>query len=309
MSNAPKTRLLNVRDYTTIDTETTGLSPVACDVIEIAAVKVRNGVPVDRFQSLIKPSYLSLDPFIENLTGITSDMLQDAPLKEDVSKPMLEFIGDDPILGHNVSFDVAFIEQMTDKSLGNVLFDTRRIGLHVFPSSRQTLGATVEECKKAGADFDSGDYHRAMYDAECTLRCYEWMRPKLIEKYGDDPENGYRKIANSRKPSKPRPGGFFATVDEIDESTPFFGTTIAFTGKLNSMTREEAMQAAVNMGAEPKNTVSKKLDYLVLGSFDFVAALKGKKSSKLVKAEELAQSGCPLRVIDEDFFANFIPAD
>lgn len=55
--------------------------------------------------------------------------------------------------------------------------------------------------------------------------------------------------------------------------------------------------------------MSKKLDYLVLGSFDFVAALKGKKSSKLVKAEELAQSGCPLRVIDEDFFANFIPAD
>lgn len=309
MGHEAKTKLLNVRDYVVLDTETTGLSPSWCETIEVGILKVKDGEVIDQFQTLIKPKFLPIDEFITELTGITSEMLEDAPLPSDVSDNIVSMIGEEPILGHNVCFDVSFIKALTNKEFKNTLFDTKRIGLHVFPNDKHSLEATIDSCIKDGALIEDVGHHRTIKDCINTYRCYEWMRLKLIDIYGVNPEEGYKEFKKANKAKQPsiKASEIKPTVNDIDESNPFYGTSIAFTGKLETMTRNEAMQNAVNLGATPKTSVGKKLDYLVLGSLDFVSSLKGEKSSKLLKAEELARQGYDIRVIDEKFFTEFLP--
>ena len=133
------------------------------------------------------------------------------------------------------------------------------------------------------------------------------MKPLLIEKYGINEGSSCREVARTpRSSSQMRPGELSMTVVEIDEGNPFFGSTICFTGKLESMTRAEAMQAAVNLGAEPKSSFNSKLDYLVVGSTDFCTSLKGNPSSKLKKARAAIEKGSPIQIISEDFFLAFV---
>lgn len=310
MGHEAKTKLLNVRDYVVLDTETTGLSPNWCETIEVGILKINDGKIIDQFQTLIRPRFLPIDEFITELTGITNEMLEDAPLPADVTDNIVSMIGDEPILGHNVCFDISFIQALTNKEFKNTIFDTKRIGLHVFPNEKHSLEATINSCIKDGALIEDEGHHRAIKDCINTYRCYEWMRLKLVDKYGINPEEGYKehKKKYKYKYQSIKTSEIEPTVDEIDESNPFYGSSIAFTGKLETMTRNEAMQNAVNLGAIPKTSVGKKLDYLVLGSLDFVSSLKGKKSSKLLKAEELARQGYDIRVIDEKFFTEFLPS-
>ena len=95
-------------DYTVVDIETTGLSPDKCEIIEISALKVRNDEIVDTFSTLIKPSK-RIDPFIVRLTGITDEMVAEAPKIRAVLPAFMEFVAEDFILGHNVNFDINFI--------------------------------------------------------------------------------------------------------------------------------------------------------------------------------------------------------
>lgn len=70
--------LEDVSDYVAIDLETIGLDPMYDDIIEFGAVKVSNGIIIDKFQSLINPGY-EISPFIATLTGISNEMLASAP--------------------------------------------------------------------------------------------------------------------------------------------------------------------------------------------------------------------------------------
>mgnify|MGYP002528439979 CR=1 FL=1 len=99
--------------YCVVDIETTGLSPEWDDIIEIGAIRYSNGNEVDRFQSLVQPPISDdgtyIGKFIEELTGITNEMLKDAPLPNSVIPAFSEFLGNDIILGYNVGFDVNFL--------------------------------------------------------------------------------------------------------------------------------------------------------------------------------------------------------
>jgi DNA polymerase-3 subunit epsilon len=90
--------LLTPSDYTAIDIETTGFDCRYCDIIEIGAIRVRNNVPVELFQSLVHISE-PLDGFITSLTGITVQMLKTTPILKDVLKRLLAFVGDDILVG------------------------------------------------------------------------------------------------------------------------------------------------------------------------------------------------------------------
>src|SRR5262249_21157693 len=95
-------------DFVVLDTETTGLRPGPDRVIEVAAVRVRNGEIVDSFQSLINPGR-PLPPFIVRFTGISQDMLQDAPMAREVMPDLLQFIDGAILVGHNLGFDLNFL--------------------------------------------------------------------------------------------------------------------------------------------------------------------------------------------------------
>ena len=102
--------------YTMIDTETTGLDPQYDKIIEMAAVKVRDGKEVARFETLVNPEQ-PIDDFIADLTGITNEELSAAPVAADCLPDFMEFIGDDLIVGHNIHFDVNFIMRRSKTTL------------------------------------------------------------------------------------------------------------------------------------------------------------------------------------------------
>lgn len=79
-----------------------------CEIVEICILKVRNGEIVDKYESLIKPNN-EIDDFIKNLTGISNEMLEDAPKFSEIYKEILTFIDNDIIVGHNVNFEINFL--------------------------------------------------------------------------------------------------------------------------------------------------------------------------------------------------------
>ena len=95
-------------DYTVIDIETTGLSSKYNEIIELSAIKIRNNKIADKFSTLVKPNCM-ISPFITNLTGITNDMVKNAPNVKEAILKYIDFISDDIVIGHNVNFDIGFI--------------------------------------------------------------------------------------------------------------------------------------------------------------------------------------------------------
>ncbi|HKM04956.1 MAG TPA: 3'-5' exonuclease [Lachnospiraceae bacterium] len=100
-----------INDYVSIDLETTGLDPKKDKIIEIGAVKVRNGIIIDTFETFVNPSR-RLDEKITQITGITNDDLKMAKEPEVAIKELLSFIGEDMLLGHCIRFDYAFIKRL-----------------------------------------------------------------------------------------------------------------------------------------------------------------------------------------------------
>ncbi|MBM7644383.1 DNA polymerase-3 subunit alpha (Gram-positive type) [Scopulibacillus daqui] len=160
-------RLLNDDTYVVFDVETTGLSAVYHKIIELAAVKVRRGEIIDRFERFANP-HESLSQTIIELTSITDDMLQDAPEIEEVLKDFYEFIGDSILVAHNASFDMGFMnanyERIGYEKLTNPVIDTLELGRFLYPDMKNHRLNTL--CKAFNIDLTQ--HHRAIYDAEAT---------------------------------------------------------------------------------------------------------------------------------------------
>ena len=97
-----------------------------------------------------------------------------------------------------------------------------------------------------------------------------------------------------------------ATNEDIDEDGFFYGKHVVFTGKLERMTRKEAMQLVVNVGGILDKSVTKTTNYLILGDNDYNAILKGEKSSKHKKAEKLKLDGQDIDILDELTFYDIL---
>ncbi|MCG1020684.1 PolC-type DNA polymerase III [Sutcliffiella horikoshii] len=160
-------RNLAEETYVVFDVETTGLSAMYDTIIELAAVKVRGGEIVDRFESFANPHH-ALSATTINLTGITDDMVRDAPEVGDVLKDFAEWMQDDILVAHNASFDMGFLNIGFQRiGLGkakNPVIDTLELGRLLFPSLKNHRLNTL--CKKF--DIELTQHHRAIYDAEAT---------------------------------------------------------------------------------------------------------------------------------------------
>lgn len=172
-----RSRNLNkfVDDYVLVDIETTGLSPVNDDIIEIGAIKVENNKMVDTFNQLIKIDR-SLPPFITNLTGITDEMLKTGRMPDEVFREFVNFIGESVIIGHNVNFDLGFLsnkcKKYLDYNLANDYIDTLYLARRLVPHSvNYKLGtlANLFNISYKGA-------HRGLKDVEITYEVYNRLR-------------------------------------------------------------------------------------------------------------------------------------
>jgi DNA polymerase-3 subunit epsilon len=95
--------------FVVLDLETTGGSPHECAITEVGAVKLRGGQCLGRFETLVNPG-VPIPPLITVLTGITEAMVLPAPRIAEVLPPLLEFVGDAVIVGHNIRFDISFLD-------------------------------------------------------------------------------------------------------------------------------------------------------------------------------------------------------
>mgnify|MGYP005773383769 CR=1 FL=1 len=98
-----------LKSYIAFDIETTGLDPTENEIIEIGALKVREGKVADRFIEFLRP-LSPISPAITSLTGITDEMVADAREGSHVVRDFLDFCGDDVLIGHNVIFDYSFVK-------------------------------------------------------------------------------------------------------------------------------------------------------------------------------------------------------
>lgn len=295
--------------YIVLDTETTGLSSKYCDLIEFGGHKVIDGEIVESFDTLLKPSHLPINPFITDLTGITTDMLADAPNPKEAIPNIFNFVQGYPIVGHCICFDMDFLNKAFDSQgfefIEPELIDTKRLSrLTLSKLETYSLDAITEACRTINDDFqEMRGAHRSLKDASITRYCFETMRPLLHEKYGSDIPAGFK--TELAKKDNLNCADYIPTVDEIDVSNPFYDTVICFTGTLSAMTRAEAFQKAVNLGATPVKNYKNSINYLVVGHREFSDSLNGKKTSKFSKAEKAIENGLDLKIISEDLYLEY----
>lgn len=286
-------------DYVVLDLETTGMIPTFDEIIEIAALRIRNGSIVDSLQTLVKPRY-EIDDFITELTGITNDMVADAPEIEDVAPILFEFIGDDPIVGHNVSFDLSFLNQIS--CLENVHGDTLPLSRKLFPELKKYKLETL-------TDFFglSKNEHRALADCNATFELYERLKREIQDR-NTTIESLYKKNVKSWDPTN-----YFQSdrceIDlsslEADPDNYFFGSHCCFTGKLEKLTRSDAWQLLTQIGGIPDKNVTKETNFLILGNLD-LPQVRGQKSSKQKNAEKKKAKGQDIEIISEQQFYELI---
>lgn len=280
-------------DYCVIDTETSGFGNFS-DIIEIAALRVRGLQVVDSFSSLVHLNR-HLKPEIVHKTGITDEMLSGAPEISDVLPAFFDFVGDDPIVGHNVSFDVRFLNNYLSVEYAPEEIDTMFLARRLFPEMEHyRLEDVAARCSVpyVGA-------HRSLADCKITNDCYLYMRP-LTPPERDMPQKKHTgKIVIS---------DIVPRRTDFAEEKPVFGKTFVFSGNLLLYKRKEAMQQVVDRGGSVSNTVTKKTNYLVVGSFNDFQGVTDGKSNKVTAAEDLIAEGFDLKIIDEAEFAMMLRA-
>jgi len=150
------------RTYVALDIETTGLNPERDAITEIGAVKFQQGHVIGEWSSLINP-FRPLPYKIQQLTGITQSDVDNAPPLRKVARSLQDFVRDLPIIGHNVSFDLAFLNN-AGLFVGNPHIDTFELASILMPhASRYSLSMLSTEL---GIELDNA--HRALADARAT---------------------------------------------------------------------------------------------------------------------------------------------
>ena len=189
--------VVNAKDQTfdgsfvVFDLETTGFSPVDDRIIEIGAVRIENGKITGRFSEFVNPQ-IPIPFRIEQLTSINDSMVQDADTVDKVLPAFMEFCDGAALVGHNVFFDISFIEENCDR-LGIAhdftYADTVTIARCLLPN----LGRFKLDTVAKALNIPLGHHHRAVDDAECTaaifLKFLEMLHDRKIFRLDEVNEN------------------------------------------------------------------------------------------------------------------------
>lgn len=277
-----KGREINTRlsSYTVIDTETTGLDPRKDELLELAALRVRDNEVAASFSALVRPRR-PIPPEITRINGITDGMVREARTLDEVLPDYLSFLGDDVLYGFNTVFDVSFLR--TACALDNDFVDVRKIAQAVYPDFKPGYKLSL-----LAREFRLGSQeHRALSDCDITKKLYD-----ALNAIADDRGLDYT--------AKRLPEGYIRLKDilRLDSSrTLFSGDCFVFTGTLSKLGRREAMQHVVNLGGTVSHTVNGRTKYLVVGTQEFIEG----KSSKEKKAEQIGT-----KILDEEEFYSLI---
>ena len=175
-------RDVNETEFVVFDLETTGAKTPPCRITEIGAYRVRGGEVLDEFQTLVNPA-TPIPPFITGLTGISDEMVAEAPFFADVAHDFLNFIGDSVLVAHNSGFDMRFLNHeigrvFPDYKLANPCLCTVQLSRKLLPDILNHKLVTVAE----HYSIDLINHHRASADAYATAHIFVRLLAKMQSK-------------------------------------------------------------------------------------------------------------------------------
>lgn len=227
-----------LKSYIAFDVETTGLDPLENEIIEIGALRVREGKVSGRFMEFIRP-LSPIAPNITALTGITDEMVADARPRCSVISDFLDFCGEDVLIGHNVSFDYSFMKCSAVKeglSFEKTGIDTLKIARKV----HKDLESKSLESLCAYYNIENKSAHRAYHDALATAKLYQTLAHYFE---ADDPRL-FRPVPLQYKVKPPQPAtpkqiSFLTSLSRKKNITPSWDP--------DTLTRSEASRLIDNM--------------------------------------------------------------
>lgn len=157
-------------EYIVLDLETTGFQPRYEKIIEIAAIKVRNGKIIEIYNQLVNQKQ-RLNYYIIELTGISDQMLKGQPLFKEIAEDLYNFLGEHLIIGHNVNFDINFLYDNFKRvkiKFKNDFIDLMRISRKLSPEFENHKLITIID----NFNIQHDTLHRALSDVYATHQCY-----------------------------------------------------------------------------------------------------------------------------------------
>ncbi|MDQ5864397.1 MAG: exonuclease domain-containing protein [Chloroflexota bacterium] len=169
-----------VRTYVAFDLEATGMQPERDEVIEIGAVKFRDGQVIGRWESFVRPSQ-QIPYKVQQLTGIKPADVARAPHISQVAGDFIKFVGDSPVIGQSVELDLAMLARHGVR-LRNVAWDTFELATLLVPEvvSENLRYNLYSVAKRLGVSQEA-HAHRAVADAELTMRVFLALRERIEE--------------------------------------------------------------------------------------------------------------------------------
>ena len=290
-------------DFVAIDFETANRSHAsACAV---GAVRVRDGVVIDEFRALIRPpiGFDDFEPVNVRIHGLTSIDVAREPQWPEVYPKLVDFIGDDVIVGHNAGFDTSVLLNTCgaydiDWPSLDVLCTLRlsRASLHIPSYSLPWVAAHL--------GLPAFDHHDPLSDARASAQV-------LIALAALSSASSITELSDSLAvPTVPtwteRDNDLFAALTSEGDAivgTGFAGEVVCFTGALKMMVRDRARELVVEQGGKWQDGVTRTTTILVTGDFDDRTFRPGASfSSKLSKAFTQVELGQRLEIITEEAF-------
>lgn len=284
----------------------------AGDICSVGIICVENEEIQHTFYSLVNPE-TDFDPFCTYIHGITENDVVSAPKISDIVAQIEPIILHyENLVAHYSAFDVRHLVGAYGRAARPLpeipgIYCTRSISLRAFPGR---ISYSLHQL----TDVFSCDYeaHNAAGDA---LACHALLR-SCLQKTGTANLNDLCNVLKIRpghihnceyapclvKTPAKKPLAVTRTASELDETHPFFGREVVFTGTLTSMRRADAAQLVVNCGGIFSDTLRKTTNFLVLGMQDALKLNGNEKSAKVQKAEKLLAQGADIQVVGENEF-------
>jgi DNA polymerase-3 subunit epsilon len=311
--------------FVVIDFETANRSrSSAC---EIGMVKIEDGQIVDTFDSLIKPhkDFDQFEAMNVMVHGIQAKDVKNAPEFNEIWGDIVRFIGDGPVVAHNAAFDLGILrstaalyelELPTIDVYCTLVLSRKLISLvsYSLPWVASELEIPFEHEHRAQNDAKGTAevalalLRRANIDSLLELAAQNRVAPGRISPLSYSSTHSLRSSAKSFQ-TKAEMDAYFANLkpDDLLLDDDFRGKEVIFTGKLMSMTREEAQKLVMRAGGRTGPGVTKSTSMLVFGQQDASQLKPGaERSSKFEKALKLLESGQPIEVIDENTFLELL---
>lgn len=284
--NKGKSLLIKADNYTVVDIETTGLSIYDSEIIELSAIRVRDNVITDTFTTLVRPqSYIPFN--IVTLTGITNEMVENAPTIDVAIQKFLDFIGDDILLGHNIyQYDANILYDISDNLLHiqikNDVIDTLRYSRYCDINVPNYKLSTLEQYY----NIKNENEHRSLYDCIANHKVYQELKKSFKSQC-------INQLSEQTKEKSFENESILTSVD-------LAGKKVCITGDFKFGNRVEIESLLKGYGATIVKAVSGATDYLIIGGLGSNNWKYESCGNKTKKALELQKQGKPIKILEEN---------